>query len=115
MQFNFLSALFKTTKIDTAYPKNTSISKGFEGMSLYYRSSCPFCCYVLAFLKTRKLDIELRDTSSDLSHDNELINLGGKRQVPCLRIVKGDIEQWLYESIDIVEHLKKLLATAREP
>ena len=37
-------------------------------------------------------------------------DLGGKIQVPCLRIEKNDNEiEWLYESKDIIEHLDSLI------
>ena len=52
-----------------------------------------------------RLDIELRSTS-ERQHAIDLMNGGGKTQVPCLRIEspEGDV-QWMYESDDIIAYL----------
>ncbi len=51
------------------------------------------------------LDIELRSTS-ERQHAIDLMDGGGKTQVPCLRIEspEGDV-QWMYESDDIIAYL----------
>ncbi len=72
----------------------------FENMVLYYRSSCPFCHYVMSFIDQHDITIELRDIS-DPTLREELIHIGGKSQVPCLMIDGNP----LYESQDIVSYL----------
>lgn len=47
-------------------------------------------------------DITLKNTSDSETRD-ELISIGGKRQVPCL-IIEGKA---LYESDDIIDYLKR--------
>ena len=52
------------------------------------------------------LNIETRDARNDPKWQNELINQGGKYQVPSLRIDNGDENvEWLYELKNIVQYL----------
>lgn len=70
---------------------------------LYKYDSCPFCRYVMSALIDLQLNIEMRDTRHDPQARNELIQKGGKSQVPCLFID----EVPLYESRDIIQYLKR--------
>lgn len=78
--------------------------------SLYYSQYCYFCQKVMMFLRGQKIkdEIELRSTS-DAQFAKELIQSGGKTQVPCLRIENdnGDV-QWIYESDDIIQYLRTI-------
>lgn len=78
-------------------------------MALYQFRSCPFCIKVRREMKRLSLNIELRDAQHDAKHRTELQRGGGKPQVPCLKLTdeKGN-EQWLYESDEIIVHLRKL-------
>lgn len=108
----FITTLQKTFFRPSA-PKNVkAISTGFEGLSLYYRHSCPFCRYVLTYMKINNIQIDLRDTAKDSLNLDALIQHGGKQQVPCLKIEKDGKDIWMYESADIVEFLKKRLRKA---
>lgn len=76
--------------------------------SLYYSKYCYFCQKVLFSLRGKDhLDIELRSTS-ERQYAIELMNGGGKTQVPCLRIEtpEGGVE-WMYESDDIIAYLTR--------
>lgn len=74
--------------------------------SLYYSKYCYFCQKVLAFLSGNDdLNVELR-SMSESKFAMELMQGGGKTQVPCLRIESDGKDQWLYESDDIVNYLK---------
>lgn len=77
--------------------------------ALYYSKYCYFCQKVLISLSDKsELDLELRNTS-DRQHHTDLINGGGKTQVPCLRIDDGSGNvQWMYESDDIIRYLSKI-------
>ena len=62
-------------------------------------------------LRRLGLHIELRDAKGDAHWRSELLNEGGRIQVPCLRIPRPDGSvQWLYESDDIIAHLEQLVA-----
>ena len=74
-------------------------------LALYYNKYCFFCQKVLMFLRGKDQNLVLRSTS-DKEHAQALIQGGGKKQVPCLRIEQqdGNIE-WMYESNDIISYL----------
>jgi glutaredoxin len=75
-------------------------------LTLYYFSTCPYCKKVLNVIDENDLDqIELKNINQDQEAEEELIEVGGKRQVPCL-FIDGEP---LYESDDIVDWLKSNL------
>lgn len=77
-----------------------------RSLALYHYDSCPFCVRVTRVLAGLDADIELRNTQRDPSHRKELIEGGGRSQVPCLRIEGEDGRvTWLYESGDIIKYL----------
>ena len=73
---------------------------------LYIMPSCPFCHRVLAFMDDHGINIPLRDITTDREAEQTLIDVGGKRQVPCL-FIDG---KPLYESLDIIDYLEKNLS-----
>ncbi len=73
---------------------------------LYVKTGCPWAKRVLDFADQNGITFELRNIA-DPGVADELIERGGKRQVPYLVDVKNAVE--MYESADIVEYLKKLL------
>jgi len=77
--------------------------------SLYYSKYCYFCQKVLINLRNREdLDIELRSTS-DRQHASDLMQGGGKTQVPCLLIEsENGSSEWMYESDDIIQYFSKI-------
>ena len=72
--------------------------------------ACPFCVKVRRSAKRLNLPLETRDAKVS-PWEQELIEQGGARKVPCLRIEKenSDIE-WMYESNDIIAYLEKRFA-----
>ena len=72
-------------------------------LTLYHFPSCPYCKVVMDCLERLNLEIPMRDTHADEGAKQELIEMGGKSQVPCL-IIDG---KPLYESADIVSWLEK--------
>jgi len=77
-------------------------------LELFKFDSCPFCQRVYGTI--RKLgvwdDIRMRDTISEPGANEELIQRGGKRQVPCL-FVDGEP---MYESAEISRWLEQNVA-----
>lgn len=72
-------------------------------LKLYYYPTCPYCRKVTRFIDKNDLDqIELKNINQDQEAEAELIETGGKRQVPCLFID----DEPLYESDDIINWLK---------
>ena len=74
-------------------------------LTLYGRTSCPYCVKVLRFMQRRNITIPLKDTT-DPENREELIRIGGKGQVPCL-VIDGKA---LYESMDLIAWLDQNLA-----
>ncbi|MFL5813519.1 MAG: glutaredoxin family protein, partial [Bdellovibrionia bacterium] len=73
---------------------------------LYQFEGCPFCVKVRREIKRLGLNIEYRDILKNPTWEHEMIQGGGQRQVPCLRIQREDGNvQWLYESSDINRYL----------
>lgn len=81
--------------------------------SLYHKQTCPYCLKVRAVIEELGLtkEIPLIDVYADPANYEFLIQNGGKKMIPCLRIQEeGKEDQWMYESSDIVEYLRKTFA-----
>jgi glutaredoxin 3 len=71
-------------------------------LTLYYFSSCPYCRLVLDCLGRLDLEIPMRNIQSETGARDDLLEIGGKGQVPCL-VIDG---KPLYESSDIIRWLE---------
>lgn len=82
-----------------------------EALALYYFPACPFCVVVIDAMERLGIDIELRNIFVDPQWRQELIQQGGRKTVPCLRI-ENDAGQvtWMYESRDIIRYLHERFA-----
>lgn len=77
-----------------------------RSMVLYQFQQCPFCVKTRRQIRRLSLDIEKRDARNDPKWNEELINEGGKYQVPCLKITHDDGSvEWMYESSEINQFL----------
>lgn len=80
-------------------------------LSLYQFHACPFCIKVRRVLHKLNVPVALHDINKNPADEQELIQKGGKRKVPCLRITEEDgSERWMYESNDIIQYLEKRFA-----
>jgi len=96
MEMNSISTMGITPLIEKVSPMSHLI--------LYYFPECPYCQRVLGFMETNGIQgIDRRDTHANPAYRDELIQIGGKSQVPCL-VNNGTP---LYESLDIIEWLKQ--------
>ncbi|MDH3343595.1 MAG: glutaredoxin [Gammaproteobacteria bacterium] len=86
--------------------KRAELDAATASMALYQFGQCPFCVKTRRGIRRLGLNIELRDARNDPRWNAELIEQGGKYQVPCLRFVddKGKVN-WLYESSEINNYL----------
>ena len=75
-----------------------------ENHVLYYMTTCPYCQEVLRFMDEHDITMETRDIHVG-NNRADLVNIGGKAQVPCL-VING---KPMYESDDIVAYLKQKL------
>lgn len=69
---------------------------------LFIGTICPYCAKVENFMEEEGIEIPTVNIQEDPEAMRELINNGGKRQVPCLY----HDGEYLYESDDIIEFLK---------
>ena len=77
-------------------------------LTLYHMGHCPYCKRVIKVIQSSKIEITYKDLDVHEKLRKELIAGGGKQQVPCLLMTeKGKSDQWLYESQDIIDFLKK--------
>lgn len=76
-----------------------------ENHTLYYKKACPFCQKVFTFMDEHKITLDTRDTVQP-GIQNDLVRIGGKKQVPCLVIGTKP----LYESDDIIAYLQGKLS-----
>jgi len=74
-------------------------------LTLYYRPSCPFCARVLQIADNLQVTLELKDISTDLVAEQELLEKGGVSKVPFL--VDGERGVSMYESNDIIDYLRE--------
>jgi glutaredoxin 3 len=72
---------------------------------LYQYDTCPFCRRVTRFMAKHGLDIPMRDTLRDPQARTELMEAGGKSQVPAL-MIDGRV---LYESRAIIAWMEENL------
>ena len=72
-------------------------------MILYHFESCPYCAKVRNAVKELGAPLEMRDTRENDAYREELIELTGRTQVPCL-VIDG---KPMHESDDIIDYLKE--------
>ena len=75
--------------------------------SLYHYQACPFCAITRSVVSSLDVEVETRDILIHSEHRTDLINGGGKPQVPCLKIEEHGTVRWLYESSDIIQYFKQ--------
>lgn len=110
----FFNFVFSPKSPKLSSQEKNKLDEIAKPLSLYQMPACPFCVKVRRAMKRQGFNIELRDINKSEELKQELINEGGKRTVPCLRIEKDDNSvEWLYESSDIVSYLQNLAATAK--
>jgi glutaredoxin len=72
-------------------------------LTLYHFLGCPYCQRVRDFLNKEGINVPMKDIHETPAYRNDLIEIGGKPQVPCL-VIDG---KPLYDSLDIIEWFKK--------
>ena len=80
-------------------------------ITLYVKTGCPFCAKAIVSLKANNILYEEKNIA-DPAVAKELIEIGGKRQVPFMEddnmtpyLIDDDVE--MYESDDIVSYIDK--------
>ncbi len=104
----FVDWITRPKPVRRAPEKQAEVDRETADLKLYHFRLCPFCVKTRRTIHKLALNIETRDARNDPKWNQELIEQGGKYQVPCLRIAKdnGEVE-WLYESDDINAYLER--------
>ena len=86
--------------------RQAELNQMTASLKLYQFAQCPFCVKTRRTIRRLGLNIELRDARGDAQWRSELIQQGGRHQVPCLRLLQDDgSSRWLYESKEIIRYL----------
>lgn len=110
----FFDSTFAPTPVKRSAEAQAMIDEKTKNLALYQYHMCPFCVKVRRTMTRLNLHIELRDAKGNETFANELLNEGGKKQVPCLRIQNEDGSvNWMYESDTINQYLESLTMTGK--
>ncbi|WP_281645480.1 glutathione S-transferase N-terminal domain-containing protein [Parendozoicomonas sp. Alg238-R29] len=108
-----IDILTRPRKLKRSKQKQQQVDSETAQMALYQFFGCPFCIKTRRAIHRLNLNIECRDANSDNAFRKELLEQGGKIQVPCLKITNDDGNTtWLYESGAIIEHLESQFGAA---
>lgn len=101
-----LNFIFSPRAPKRSAEQQAKIDASTAHLSLYQLPACPFCVKTRRAMKRFGLNIRLCNINQDEKYLTELLREGGKRTVPCLKIVNEDQSvTWLYESSDIIKYL----------
>ncbi|OBU33987.1 glutaredoxin [Photobacterium phosphoreum] len=104
-----LNAIFSPQGMQRSEAEQQVVDAAVANMQLYQFETCPFCVKVRRHAKRLNIPLATRDAKV-APWDKELLEQGGKRKVPCLRIEENDQIIWMYESNDIIAYLDKRFA-----
>ncbi|GLS90603.1 glutaredoxin [Psychromonas marina] len=104
-----LNFVFSPKKLKREASAQATIDAQTKSLQLYQYQACPFCVKVRRDIRRNGLNIAIVDAKNE-QNKQQLASLGGKVQVPCLRIEEGENITWMYESSAISEYLNKRFA-----
>ncbi len=99
-----------STTLLIAKEERPPMSEVSNSLTLYYSPSCPYCTKVTHFMEDNGITLEKKNTNKPAIRA-ELIEIGGKGQVPCL-VHNG---KPLYESTDIINWLAQNEISSNSP
>ncbi|MFT7266798.1 MAG: glutaredoxin [Porticoccus sp.] len=101
-------------KIIKRHPSSQAkLNEKTAGLTLFQYPACPFCVKVRRTIKKHSLSVKLIDPRLCGHSSQELLEIGGKLKVPCLKIEANDADiHWMYESSDIIKYLEDRVAEA---
>ena len=109
----FIDWLTQPKPMQRSLETQKEVDQQTQNMALYQFQQCPFCVKTRRQIRRLALNIENRDARNDPQWNQELINDGGKYQVPCLKITAADGSvQWMYESTEINQYLDEKFAVS---
>ena len=104
----FIDWVTRPKPLQRSAEKQAEVDAETKNMALYHFQMCPFCVKTRRQIRRLGLNIENRDARNDAKWNQELIDQGGKYQVPCLKITRDDGSvEWMYESTEINNYLQQ--------
>lgn len=107
----FIDFITRPAKMKRSQELQAQVEKDVEAMSLYQFRACPFCVKTRRTMHKLNLPISLKDAKNNEADRQSLLDLGGKIQVPCLRITRDGKDEWLYDSKKINQYLVENFAS----
>ncbi len=87
--------------------KQAKIDAAAKHFQLYQFYACPFCIRVRRQAHRLNISLTTKDAQNNPDIKKELLDQGGSRKVPCLKIEENGTVEWMYESKDIIQYLYK--------
>ena len=110
----FVDWVTRPKPLQRAAKMQAEVDRQTQSMALYQFHQCPFCVKTRRQIRRLGLNIEKRDARNDAKWNQELINDGGKYQVPCLKITADDgAVEWMYESTSINQYLDEKFSAGK--
>ncbi len=106
----FLDFITRPRKLQRSPEAQAQVEREASSLSLYQFHACPFCVKTRRALHRLNVPVALLDAKNDEASRQELLEQGGKVQVPCLRIEESAGVRWLYESKAIAAYLDERFA-----
>ena len=101
----FIDFITRPAKMKRSQEAQTQVESDVNQLALYQFRACPFCVKTRRTMHKLNLPIELKDAKNNTNDRQSLLEQGGKILVPCLRIMKENKEEWLYDSKAINQYL----------
>jgi len=101
----FIDFITRPAKMKRSLEEQTQVEGKVTQLALYQFRACPFCVKTRRTMHKLNLPITLKDAKNNQDDRQSLLDLGGKIQVPCLRISQDGQDEWLYDSKKINQYL----------
>ncbi|WP_339488342.1 glutaredoxin family protein [Pseudomonas sp. EL_65y_Pfl2_R95] len=108
----FIDFITRPRKMQRSTEEQAAVAQAAANLSLYQFRACPFCVKTRRTLHKLNVPMQLRDAKNDAQARADLLEQGGKVQVPCLRIEENGQSTWLYESKAIAAYLQDRFVAA---
>ena len=101
--------IFSPSRLKRSHDAQKKVNSNTQALKLYQFYACPFCIKTRRAMKRLNLKIETRNAQAGEFRE-ELLLMGGKIKVPCLKIEGEDETSWVYESDAIIAYLETRFA-----
>jgi len=108
--FDFLT---RPKPMERTAEEQAVIDDAASHFQLYQFYACPFCIRVRRHARQLNIPLTTKDAQNDPDSKKELLEQGGSRKVPCLRIEDNGNLKWMYESKDIIQYLHERFERTR--